>query len=163
MSDETTLFENAWVPTGYMGEEIEIKPEFRIDSLSAVEWYIKKLLGLQHDIETIKTNAADIIGSLEKQIKSIEYLYKGQFIQEVKRHIPENRKSVKTLWGSAAFRKVPAKVEIVDKELIPAEYSREVVGYELDKEKIKTAAIEDGVIIPGIYITAARDELYIKE
>ena len=140
-----------------------MEEEFRIDSLSKCEWYLRKILGWRHDIATIETNAKQIISSLEKEIDSLEYMYKNQFITEVKKHIPENRKSLKTLWGQVQFREVPAKIEIIDKDLIPSEYSKEVVSYELDKEKIKIAAIEDGVAIPGITVQGKRDELYLRE
>jgi len=62
--------------------------------------------------------------------------------------------------GIARLRRNPGKVRVVNKDVIPAEYLREVVEYVPDMPAIE-AALKRGEIVPGIEISEETKSLVI--
>lgn len=160
---ETSILENTYTPTGYEGEEIELKPEFIIDDLARCEWFIRKVNNYKHDIETVNANAKKITERLQNELKSLEYLYASQFEKEIKRHISPNKKSIKTLWGVVSFRTIKSNIQVIDEGLLPVEYYQSKVTISLDKNKLKSDVLENGVSVPGVDIIPEHERIYINE
>lgn len=137
---------------------------FRLDSQEKIDWYIGKVNSMRADLERVKANSKSLIASLEKRLESFENLFRAEFIEAIDKLnlIPEGKKSYKSLQGTVQFRSVPDKIVINSPDEIPAEYCKEVIKLEPNKDAIKDALIKHGEVIPGVEIIPRHDELYIK-
>ena len=93
------------------------REEFRIDSESAANWYLRKLAGIEAEKNRVTANAAAIVAQLESEANGLRYVYEGQLQEYVRRELAakgNRRKSLTLLQGSCQWRTVPAGLKISD-------------------------------------------------
>ena len=146
------------------GEVFDFEKErFYIDSLDKVEWYLSKINEIKGKQQRLKENFAACSKSLELEEKRLKYLFEKQFLEEVVKHIPKGKKSLKTLAGQVQFRKLSATVEIDEKEAIPEEFWKEQVKVSkvIDKEML-IKAFQEGKNPDGARYFPEREGYTIK-
>jgi hypothetical protein len=144
-------------------EELGFKKDFYIDSLEACEWYINKINSVSYRKNQLKKNYEAMLSDLEREEKSLKYLFENQFVTEIKKHIPEGKKSLKTLVGQVQFRACKANIEVDELEAIPPNFILEEtkIVRKPDKEAI-IKAFESGLSPDGVRYIPERDSLTIK-
>lgn len=143
--------------------EDQVLEAFFIDNLAKCEWYIRKVNAKRNELGRVKANATNLISQLENQLERFETMFEGQFKQEIVKHIPEGKKSLKTFYGVAQFKTVKAGIEIVDKVAIPMQYMQEFTTFKPSMDALKKAVLEDGESVPGVESRPEEQRLYINE
>lgn len=105
-------------------------------------------------IAVIRNEESDI-EALKAEIKRLQDLKKAKEnkIENLKKYTKEcledaNIKKVSTSLGNMTVRKNPPAVDVLDENLIPSEYKREVVEVKVDKKAI-LADLKEGVVVEG--------------
>lgn len=144
-------------------EQFGLKEDFIIDSLDRCEWYIQKINAINYQKDQLKKNYQAMQADIDRQEKSLQYLFENQFIAEIKKHIPTGKKSIKTLSGQVQFRACKPTIEICEKEAIDPKFilQETKIVEKIDKESI-LKAFESGLAPDGVNYIAARDSLTIK-
>lgn len=70
--------------------------------------------------------------------------------------------NIKTEIGSISVRKNPISVEIIDENLIPKEYKKEITTIKIDKKAIAENFKNTGELIDGVKINTENTSLNIK-
>lgn len=134
-----------------------------IDFTEAEELQIKQIKDIiKTQIETkgtgiiavIRNEESDIEG-IKAEIKRLQDLKKSKEnrIENLKKYTKEcleeaDLKKVSTSLGNMTVRKNPPAVDVLDENLIPSEYKREVVEVKVDKKAI-LADLKEGVVVEG--------------
>lgn len=144
-------------------EELGFDRKFYIDSLEACEWYMKKINSITYRTNQLKEKYKSILRDLEREETGLKYLYEKQFITEIKKHIPDGKKSIKTLVGQASFKSCKPTIEVDEFEAIPPNFILEEtkIVKKPDKEAI-IRAFEAGEAPDGVRYIPERDSLTIK-
>lgn len=105
-------------------------------------------------IAVIRNEESDI-DAIKVEIKRLQELKKSKEnkIENLKKYTKEcledaDIKKVSTSLGNMTVRKNPASVDVLDENLIPSEYKKEVVEVKVDKKAI-LADLKEGVVIEG--------------
>ena len=142
-----------------------LKQSFVIDNLQRCEWYIDKINSVNHKREQLTKNYKAMQADLDREEKALQYLFENQFITEIKKHIPDGKKSIKTLSGQVQFRACKANIEINEREALASKYitQEEIIKIveKIDKEAI-IADFEAGLSPDGVKYIPARDNMTIK-
>jgi hypothetical protein len=146
---------------------------FRICDESSANWYLSKIANIEAEKERVRTQAAAIVKQLESDRESLEYLYQGELEAFVKSRIEENggrRKSVHFLQGTCAFRTVPARFAVTDKEAAGLHAAVNT----MDEVYVQTFSVEayrqyaeewlqkTGELLPGIEQVPARESFSVR-
>lgn len=105
-------------------------------------------------IAVIRNEESDI-DAIKVEIKRLQELKKSKEnkIENLKKYTKEcledaDIKKVSTSLGNMTVRKNPASVDVLDENLIPSEYKKEVVEVKVDKKAI-LADLKEGVVVEG--------------
>lgn len=144
-------------------EDLNIKERFVIDDYNKCFWYIEKIKLINYQRDELKRNYEAMLKDLDRQENSLKYLFENQFIEEILKHIPPDKKSVKTLVGKVQFRKCEPTIIVDEKEAIPRQFFFEKVTTTVvvDKESILKEFAE-GRDVDGVRYLPERDNLSIS-
>ena len=96
---------------------------------------------------------------MKKKLKNKTDKFKEQVLNNMDRLGIEK---VTTNIGKLAVRKNPISVEILNENIVPEEFKKEVVKVNIDKTAIKNHFKETGEIIPGAVINTDKYSLRIE-
>jgi hypothetical protein len=159
---------NTYLATAQQLAEIDIDEQTLADTLEAEQWPVEEkaravsamILNLEAEASMVK-EAGDRIAKRAKSLQArADWLHDYLLVNMQRTGITE----IKALDGTFRAKLYPqrdASVEIVEPDMIPADYLREIpVRFEPDKTLIKKA-ISDGYDVPGARIVK-KDRLEIK-
>jgi hypothetical protein len=141
----------------------DLKELQEIDFTQAEEEQIEEVKGIiKTQIESksagiiaVIRNEESDIDAIKVEIKRLQELKKSKEnkIENLKKYTKEcledaEIKKVSTSLGNMTVRKNPASVDVLDENLIPIEYKKEVVEVKVDKKAI-LADLKEGVVIEG--------------
>lgn len=141
----------------------DLKELQEIDFTQAEEEQIEEVKGIiKTQIESksagiiaVIRNEESDIDAIKVEIKRLQELKKSKEnkIENLKKYTKEcledaEIKKVSTSLGNMTVRKNPASVDVLDENLIPSEYKKEVVEVKVDKKAI-LADLKEGVVIEG--------------
>ena len=101
----------------------------------------------------------DRLTEMKKKLKNKTDKFKEQVLNNMDRLEIEK---VTTNIGKLAVRKNPISVEILNENIVPEEFKKEVVKTNIDKTAIKNYFKETGEIIPGTIINTDKYSLRIE-
>ena len=149
---------------------------FVIDSESAANWYIRRLVRIDQEKATVKAQAAQRIAELDADKSRLEFLYQSQL--EAWAHEEAGRRRRKTITlqnGTVSIRMVPEHVRITDAEASLAYVqslgeegrhlivNRDPILYEFAwKQRAQGILTETGTVPPGCEFVPARESVSIK-
>lgn len=153
----------------------ETSPTFQVDSLKKADWAVARIL----DAESRMTRRTELASELHSRVEAwlskanapdndtVSYL-SSLLRPFVEAELSKVRRSRSLLLpsGTAQLRKLPDKVDIVDRDAALA-YCKEnlpglvIVREDLSKTELKKAVF-DGNAIPGVEAELGHDELYVK-
>lgn len=111
---------NAWVDTE-TGEIVNVSsPEFRVDSQETLEWYLQKRLEAEAEeskfiklAETLSENTLALAKRQRNRISMLDRLYLADARQFTLSVLEGKRtRTLSTPFGSCAFRRLPARVQV---------------------------------------------------
>lgn len=144
-------------------DQLGIKEEFFIDSLEKCEWYIGKFVEFDAKRKRLKENFEAMKREIDSSENTLKYFYEKQFITEINKHIPNGKKSIKTLKGKAAFKTCKPTVEIDTMEAIPQQFiTTETIVKEKANKEALVEAFEKGESPDGCRYIPERESLSIK-
>lgn len=141
----------------------DLKELQEIDFTQAEEEQIEEVKGIiKTQIESksagiiaVIRNEESDIDAIKVEIKRLQELKKSKEnkIENLKKYTKEcledaDIKKVSTSLGNMTVRKNPASVDVLDENLIPSEYKKEVVEVKVDKKAI-LADLKEGVVVEG--------------
>ena len=141
----------------------DLKELQEIDFAQAEEEQIEEVKGIiKTQIESksagiiaVIRNEESDIDAIKIEIKRLQELKKSKEnkIENLKKYTKEcledaDIKKVSTSLGNMTVRKNPASVDVLDENLIPSEYKKEVVEVKVDKKAI-LADLKEGVVVEG--------------
>lgn len=141
----------------------DLKELQEIDFAQAEEEQIEEVKGIiKTQIESksagiiaVIRNEESDIDAIKVEIKRLQELKKSKEnkIENLKKYTKEcledaEIKKVSTSLGNMTVRKNPASVDVLDENLIPSEYKKEVVEVKVDKKAI-LADLKEGVVVEG--------------
>jgi hypothetical protein len=141
----------------------DLKELQEIDFAQAEEEQIEEVKGIiKTQIESksagiiaVIRNEESDIDAIKVEIKRLQELKKSKEnkIENLKKYTKEcledaDIKKVSTSLGNMTVRKNPASVDVLDENLIPSEYKKEVVEVKVDKKAI-LADLKEGVVVEG--------------
>jgi phage host-nuclease inhibitor protein Gam len=90
---------------------------FRIDSMDAANWYLKKVASIEAEKARIQAQTEKMIAELDADLAQLKYLYEGELQAFVRAELAKKgnrRRTLHLLQGSCVFRTVPASVKVAD-------------------------------------------------
>lgn len=132
----------------------EVEKEL-INKSSSIIAYVQNNEALSKAID----DEIDRLTEMKKKLKNKTDKFKEQVLNNMDRLGIEN---VTTNIGKLAIRKNPISVEILNENIIPEEFKKEVVKTNIDKAAIKIYFKETGEIIPGTIINTDKYSLRIE-
>jgi len=139
----------------------EEKRDFYIENEEHCDWYIRTLKEKERHLDDVKEMAKQRIAEAKQEIESYRYLFENNFKQVVRKLIPDGKKSVKMWSGQVKFRKTKANVKIIEKDLIPGAFFKEVIKHEPDKDRLREAMLAHGEVVPGVEVIPEHDSMSI--
>jgi hypothetical protein len=148
---------------GHDPEALGVAQSFVIDSYESCLWYMAKVNDYNQKRAHLRKQYEAMAKEIDTGENALKYLFEKQFINEVWKHIPTGKKSLKTLAGTAQFRACKPTIEIDEKEALPREFIIEEtkVIEKIDKDAI-LKAFEAGLSPDGARYIPARDSLSIS-
>lgn len=149
-------------------------PRFCIDDVSKANWYLRKLARIESERALVKAQADEMLRALDAAAARLKALHEADLQAWAKEELERQggrRKSLPLLFGTVAFRTVPASLRVTgSREAI--EHAR-AEGWEvvktvetLDSEAYKQQAAavlhETGEILPGVEIVPERESFSVK-
>lgn len=132
----------------------EVEKEL-INKSSSIIAYVQNNEALAKAID----DEIDRLTEMKKRLKNKTDKFKEQVSSNMDRLGIEK---VTTNIGKLAIRKNPISVEILNENIIPEEFKKEVVKTNIDKTAIKNYFKETGEIIPGTVINTEKYSLRIE-
>lgn len=132
----------------------EVEKEL-INKSSSIIAYVQNNEALSKAID----DEIDRLTEMKKKLKNKTDKFKEQVLNNMDRLGIEN---VTTNIGKLAIRKNPISVEILNENIVPEEFKKEVVKVNIDKAAIKNHFKETGEIIPGTIINTEKYSLRIE-
>ena len=132
----------------------EVEKEL-INKSSSIIAYVQNNEALSKAID----DEIDRLTEMKKKLKNKTDKFKEQVLNNMDRLGIEK---VTTNIGKLAIRKNPISVEILNENIIPEEFKKEVVKTNIDKTAIKNYFKETGEIIPGTVINTDKYSLRIE-
>jgi phage host-nuclease inhibitor protein Gam len=137
----------------------------------ALEKYVRLTRRYSAEIDTVKQQMGALLRELENKLKCLDYRF-GPVAQEyVRRKLSGAKaKSIKLPFGTAGFRTLPSRIELidaaavlaaVDKGELPAEVKR-VPEPEVSKSALAEHFKTTGEVPPGTELLPARESFYIR-
>ena len=150
--------------------DLEILENFARANHEADAMIDKINYALTREIDTLKANAAAMIGQQERRKKAMDYVYGKEARETVRAQLTGKAKSITTLWGRLGFRKKAARTvaHIEDKDAAAAylfehNYRQALKLVPMQSEVNKIVA--EGEVIPGVEIEQVpeTEEFYCKD
>ena len=132
----------------------EVEKEL-INKSSSIIAYVQNNEALSKAID----DEIDRLTEMKKKLKNKTDKFKEQVLNNMDRLRIEK---VTTNIGKLAIRKNPISVEILNENIVPDEFKKEVVKTSIDKAAIKNYFKETGEIIPGTIINTEKYSLRIE-
>ena len=132
----------------------EVEKEL-INKSSSIIAYVQNNEALSKAID----DEIDRLTEMKKKLKNKTDKFKEQVLNNMDRLGIEK---VTTNIGKLAIRKNPISVEILNENIVPVEFKKEVVKTNIDKTAIKNYFKETGEIIPGTVINTDKYSLRIE-
>ena len=132
----------------------EVEKEL-INKSSSIIAYVQNNEALSKAID----DEIDRLTEMKKRLKNKTDKFKEQVLNNMDRLGIEK---VTTNIGKLAIRKNPISVEILNENIVPDEFKKEVVKTNIDKTAIKNYFKETGEIIPGTVINTDKYSLRIE-
>nr|DAN05554.1 MAG TPA: resistance protein [Caudoviricetes sp.] len=132
----------------------EVEKEL-INKSSSIIAYVQNNEALSKAID----DEIDRLTEMKKKLKNKTDKFKEQVLNNMDRLGIEK---VTTNIGKLAVRKNPISVEILNENIVPDEFKKEVVKTTIDKAAIKNYFKETGKIIPGTVINTEKYSLRIE-
>lgn len=132
----------------------EVEKEL-INKSSSIIAYVQNNEALSKAID----DEIDRLTEMKKKLKNKTDKFKEQVLSNMDRLGIEK---VTTNIGKLAIRKNPIRVEILNENIVPDEFKKEVVKTSIDKTAIKNYFKETGEIIPGTVINTDKYSLRIE-
>lgn len=132
----------------------EVEKEL-INKSSSIIAYVQNNEALSKAID----DEIDRLTEMKKRLKNKTDKFKEQVLNNMDRLGIEK---VTTNIGKLAIRKNPISVEILNENIVPDEFKKEVVKTNIDKTAIKNYFKETGEIIPGTIINTEKYSLRIE-
>ena len=132
----------------------EVEKEL-INKSSSIIAYVQNNEALSKAID----DEIDRLTEMKKKLKNKTDKFKEQVLNNMDRLGIEK---VTTNIGKLAVRKNPISVEILNENIIPEEFKKEVVKTNIDKTAIKNHFKETGEVIPGTVINTEKYSLRIE-
>lgn len=132
----------------------EVEKEL-INKSSSIIAYVQNNEALSKAID----DEIDRLTEMKKRLKNKTDKFKEQVLKNMDRLGIEK---VTTNIGKLAIRKNPISVEILNENIVPDEFKKEVVKTNIDKTAIKNYFKETGEIIPGTIINTEKYSLRIE-
>ena len=132
----------------------EVEKEL-INKSSSIIAYVQNNEALSKAID----DEIDRLTEMKKKLKNKTEKFKEQVLNNMDRLGIEK---VTTNIGKLAVRKNPISVEILNENIVPNEFKKEVVKTNIDKTAIKNYFKETGEIIPGTMINTEKYSLRIE-
>ena len=132
----------------------EVEKEL-INKSSSIIAYVQNNEALSKAID----DEIDRLTEMKKRLKNKTDKFKEQVLNNMDRLGIEK---VTTNIGKLAIRKNPISVEILNENIVPDEFKKEVVKTNIDKAAIKNYFKETGEIIPGTIINTDKYSLRIE-
>lgn len=132
----------------------EVEKEL-INKSSSIIAYVQNNEALSKAID----DEIDRLTEMKKKLKNKTDKFKEQVLNNMDRLGIEK---VTTNIGKLAVRKNPISVEILNENIIPEEFKKEVVKTNIDKTAIKNHFKETGEVIPGTVINTDKYSLRIE-
>ena len=137
-------------------------------SVSATErelWQIlRSRARLVNELASLEQNAEIVLNRARSQLKAHDWRFHDRAIALTRSLLKGSGKSVRTFYGTAGFRTVPAGLDVGDlatalvkgpARLVPAHV-------ELDRKKALEMFRQTGEIPPGYELRPEREEFYVK-
>jgi len=150
--------------------------QFVIDNSSKASWAIACILEAEERINQRKALANDYKARLDawldsanrpdnNSISNLSYLLEPYVKDEVSKL--HKSKTISLPTGTASFRKLPDRLDIIDSEAALAYCESEhpeavIIKKELDKSALKNLILKQAEPVPGVEAELGRDRLYIK-
>ena len=134
---------------------IDLMDKELINKSSSIIAYVQNNEALSKAID----DEIDRLTEMKKKLKNKTDKFKEQVLNNMDRLGIEK---VTTNIGKLAVRKNPISVEILNENIVPNEFKKEVVKTNIDKTAIKNYFKETGEIIPGTVINTDKYSLRIE-
>lgn len=141
------------------------------ERLTTLYRYMRARAALEAEIDQVKAGTAYMLGELQNRLTNLETVFGGPVAAIVQTMITDKKRSVKTPWGIAGFRKHPARLVVVDEQAIikAVEYGRlppaaiqTVSTVKVVKAVLDNLYERDGEVPPGCEEKEAEDVFYTK-
>ena len=152
MADKTENEELTEEEQSLLSQEVEKE---LINKSSSIIAYVQNNEALSKAID----DEIDRLTEMKKRLKNKTDKFKEQVLNNMDRLGIEK---VTTNIGKLAIRKNPISVEILNENIVPDEFKKEVVKTNIDKTAIKNYFKETGEIIPGTIINTEKYSLRIE-
>jgi len=147
---------------------VEAQPTSFADD-AAAERVVAKILDREAQRKRIATQAEAMDRELANDIRGLAWRYGNALEEWARRNLRGDRRSHKTLSGTAGFAKVAARWSVEDMRAVeawalaqddPEKFGR--YGYTLEPAAVLAYAKATGEAIPGLKLTAERETFYLK-
>lgn len=151
----------------------DIRPEFRINSIEAANWYLRKLATIEAEQKRVVAQAAGILKDLVSEYESLQARHQADlehFVREELERQGNKRRNLKLLQGTVSIRTVPANIRVANIGTATAwvfandDFKDQFLKYrepELDVAAYRDYAKETGEMLPGIEVTPQHETVKI--
>jgi hypothetical protein len=138
--------------------------------LGQVNRYLRYRARLNGEIERLQAGVALMVRSIQSRINTVDYLYRASAEELIGRMLAGGKlRSIKTPYGVVGFRKSPAHLEVIDKDVV---LQAVLAGFLPDRCRVVKADVgkvalnelfkSTGEIPVGTDLVPKRDSFYIR-